>query len=296
MASAFARDDNGTAEAAAQGTVALVADASAVARASIVDAIRTWDPAAVVLEAATGDAVIENLVGYRPSIAFVGIAMPGLSGPEAVAVAKARGHAAPCLVLTSNRVVPRWAEVAHRLDAYEFLKAPFDPRHITHLLRADRLRRTPLRVLLVDASEQGRELIGRVMARSGFTLEIEETDSGRHALKLMRLSSFDAALIDFGLPGLDGLEIACQAHEAVPDTKLILMTGGDADKLAQASRHFGVGFVLKKPFFAHDIDLAMHKIYGLRRPYLLNALAAAPSANSGLRTQLGAVPLGAVGS
>jgi CheY-like chemotaxis protein len=291
MASAFARQDDATARPVAQGTVALVADASAVARASIVDAIRSWDPTAVVLEAATGEAIIEALLAHRPTIAFVAITIPGLTGPEAVAVAKARGVTVPCLVLTSNRVVSRWAEVAQRLDAYEFLKAPFDPRHVSHLLQADRARRTPLRLLLVEASGHGRELIGRVVARSGFTFEIEETDSGRHALKLMRLTPYDVALIDLGLPGIDGLEVACQAHEAVPDTKLIMMTGGDADKLAQAGRHFGVGFVLKKPFFAHDIDLALHNIYGLRRPYLLNALAAAPSANSGLRTQLGAVPL-----
>ena len=46
------------------------------------------------------------------------------------------------------------------------------------------------------------------------------------------------------------------------------------EALAQASRHFGVAFVLKKPFYARDIDLALHSILGLRRPYLLNALVA----------------------
>lgn len=272
----------------APATVALVADASADARADIAAAIRAWDPAVEPIEAETGDAVVAALIRHKPTIAFVGIALPGMTGPEAIAVAKARGVEVPCLVLTASRVVPRWAEVAQRLDAYEFLKAPFDPRHITHLLQADRARRTPLRLLLVEGSAQGRELIGRVLGRIGFQLEVEETDNGRHALKLMRLTPFDVALID---SSLDGLEIACQAQEQMPDTKLMLMTGGDADKLAQASRHFGVDFVLKKPFFARDVELALHQMYGLRRPYLLNALAAEPSANSGLRTQIAAVPL-----
>ena len=272
-------------------TVALVADASATARADIVAAIRAWDPKAKAVEADNGEAVVAALMEHRPSIAFVGIALTGLSGPEAIALAKARGVEVPCLVLTASRVVSRWAEVAQRLEAYEFLKAPFDPRHVTHLLQADRARRTRLRLLLVEGSPQGRELIRRVLGRIGFDLAIEETDSGRHALKLMKQAPFDVALIDQGLAGLDGLEVACQAQEQSPDTKLILMTGGDADKLAQASRHFGVGFVLKKPFFARDVELALHQMYGLRRPYLLNALAAEPSANSGLRTQLAAVPL-----
>lgn len=272
-------------------TTALVADSSAEARSSIVSAIRAWDPETQVVEAATGPEVAAQILRSKPSIAFVGVLLDGMTGPEAIALAKSKGTEIPCIVLTASRVVPRWAEVAQRVDAYEFLKTPFDPRHVAHLLQADRVRRTPLKFLLAEGSQQGRMLINRVLGRIGFTLEVEETENGRHALKEMRLVAYDVALIDFGLAGLDGLEVACQARDISPDTKLMLMTGGDADKLAQAARHFGVDFVLKKPFFARDIDLALHQMYGLRRPYLLNALAAEPSANSGLRTQLGSVPL-----
>lgn len=281
------------ARASAAGTVALVADGQAADRRVIVEAIRAWDPAARIVEAGSGHAVVACIETDRPSIAFVGLALDDLTGPEAIALAKAKGRQVPCLVLTAGRVVSRWSDVAQRLDAYEFLKTPFDPRHVAYLLQADRVRRTRLRVLLVDGSENGRQLVRRVLGRVGFTLDVTDTDNGRHALKLMRAESFDLALIDFSLAGLDGLEIACQARGLVPDTKLMLMTGGDADALAQAARIFGVDFVLKKPFFARDVDLALHQMFGLRRPYLLNALAAEPSANSGLRTQLASVPLDA---
>lgn len=272
-------------------TVALVADRSRERRAEIVAAIRGWEPRTEIVEASSGHEVVSCIVSRSPTIAFVSLILDGLTGAEAIAMAKARGREVPCLVLTAGQVVPRWTDVSSKLDAYEFLKTPYDPRHVVRLLQADRRRRAGLRVLLVDESAQGRTMVRRVLAKSGFTLDIQETDDGRHALKLLKHARFDLALIDFGLSGLDGLEIACQACSLVPDTKLMLMTLGDADVLAQAARHFGVNFVLKKPFFVRDVDLALHQILGLRRPYLLNALAAEPSANSNLRDQIGPVPL-----
>lgn len=261
-------------------TVALVADRSEASRTALAEVIRQFDPDAHVIETASGQRIIDAFASpadahQRPTIAFVSVQLDDLTGPEAVAMVKARGCEIPGLILVSGRVVPKWTEVAQRLDAYEFLKSPLDPEHVVQLLEAERRRRMPTRILVVDSSPNGRALVARVLDRSGFTLEVEETDDGRHALKLLRLAKFDLVMIDLAVRGLDGLEVACQAHDASPSTPLILMSSGDVDALAHASRHFGVAFVLKKPFYARDIDLALHHVLGLRRPYLLNALVAA---------------------
>jgi CheY-like chemotaxis protein len=260
-------------------TVALVADRSVANRTALAEVIHRFDPEARVIETGSGQRIIDTFTGptnghARPTIAFVSVQLDDLTGPEAIAMVKARGCEIPGLILVSGRVVPKWTEVAQRLDAYEFLKSPLDPDHVVQLLEAERRRRMPTRILVVDSSPNGRALVARVLERSGFSLEVEETDDGRHALKLLRLAQFDLVLIDLALQGLDGLEIACQAHDVAPATPLILMSSGDVDSLAQASRHFGVAFVLKKPFYARDIDLALHHVLGLRRPYLLNALVA----------------------
>ena len=52
----------------------------------------------------------------------------------------------------------------------------------------------------------------------------------------------------------------------------------NARSLARVNREpgrgtiFGVVSLLKKPFYPRDVDYAVHQAFGLRRPYLLNAL------------------------
>ena len=75
------------------------------------------------------------------------------------------------------------------------------------------------------------------------------------------------------LTGVDGLETACQAREVAPDTRLLMMSTGSADSLPTALKHFGVEALLKKALSTiRDVEKVFHKIYGLRRPYLMNAL------------------------
>ena len=252
--------------------VALVADDFAATRANLVSAIQTFDPSSLIVEATDGNQAVAAIGEHVPDLAFVNVQLPQLSGAEALAFCRAQGIKA-FTVLLSNIVVPEWVEVSLRLGAYEFLKKPFDPDHVTHLLRAFDRTRTPIKLLLVDASHATREMVRRILVSSGFSFEIDETDTGQHALKVLRTSHYDLAMIERNLRvGIDGLETACQANQIAPGTKLILMSSTDLGPLEQVARHFGVVALLKKPFYPRDIDFAIHQALGLRRPYLLNAL------------------------
>ncbi|WP_375465035.1 response regulator [uncultured Methylobacterium sp.] len=261
----------------------VVADCDVARRAEITDILHRFDPSASVLDVESGPALIEIVLSRRPALAFVGLQLEGLTGPEAIAVARKRGGILPCLVLITARVLPQWQELAVSLGAYEVLKTPLDPTHIESLLHTNARRRKPTHVLLASSSEAGRTAIGRVLTRSGFNLAVDETDCGRHALKLLKGGSYDLAFIDAKLGGIDGLELACQLQSLSLPTRLTLMTTGDPEPIAQAGRYFGVDFVLKMPFYARDIDLALHHALGLRRPYLLNAITAPPAPTALLR-------------
>jgi AmiR/NasT family two-component response regulator len=90
----------------------------------------------------------------------------------------------------------------------------------------------------------------------------------------LRTGKYELAFVDRHLGGLDGLELACQAAEVAPGTKRMLMAAGDHAAVEQAARQFGIAALLKKPFYLVDVELALHTAFGLRRPYLLNALPA----------------------
>ena len=261
----------------------LVADRDAGRRAELAAVVARFDPKATIVATQSGEALIELAVAHRPTLAFVGLQLEGISGPEAVAVARKRGAALPCLVLIAARVFAQWQELAVSLNAYEVLKVPLDTAHIESLMHADARRRKPTRILLASSSDAARVAIGRVLARSGFMLEIDETDCGRHALKLLRTDAYALAFVDVKLGGIDGLELACQVQALGLATHLTMLTTGDPEPIAQAARYFGAAFVLRMPFHARDIDLALHHALGLRRPYLLNAITAPPAPTALLR-------------
>ena len=142
-----------------------IADCDAGRRAALRAIVERFDSRAVIDEATSGQALCDILLKKRPSLAFVGLQLADLSGPEAVAVARRAGAEPPCLVLVANRVLPHWQEIAQSLGAYEVLKTPLDPGHIEPLLHADARRRTPTRALLACSSPAGRTAISRVVAR-----------------------------------------------------------------------------------------------------------------------------------
>jgi DNA-binding NarL/FixJ family response regulator len=256
----------------------LIADDAASMRKSLAAAIRQYDPAIAIAEAVTGRGALDELVERSPDIAFINLQLPEITGAEAIAWAS-RHNIRPLTILMSKEVLPKWVEVSTELGAYEFWRKRFDPAHVMELLRAYRLMRTPMRLLLVDGSPTAHEIIGRMAASSRFTLDLDHSDSGSHALHLLRKSHYDLALIDSGnAGGMSGFEIACQARVASPATKLILLASGRVSSAMQVASQFGLRSCLKKPFYACDLDFALHSEFELRRPYLLNALVAPPPA------------------
>ena len=252
----------------------LVASRAASVRETLVGLVKAHDPSATIEVTASGQDLLAAFRRRTPDLAFVDLHLDGMSGPEAVAVAKAAGIQASDLILMSARIHEGWVEVCQQLDAYEFLRTPLDGDHIARLMRESAMRFRPIQSLLVASAKQERQFVLRALTRSQFTFKIEESDSSAYACKQLQLASFDIAFVDFDLAGRDGLEAACQIRNVSPETRLVLMAGGDAAHLVDAARHCGIPLILQKPFSAIDIDVALHEVLTMRRPYLLNALMA----------------------
>jgi K+-sensing histidine kinase KdpD len=80
-----------------------------------------------------------------------------------------------------------------------------------------------LRVLLVEDNRDAREMLRSLLELSGH--EVHEAEDGRQALDIAMQVETDVALIDIGLPGLDGYEVARRLKEQGRPTRLVALTG-----------------------------------------------------------------------
>jgi CheY-like chemotaxis protein len=266
-----------TAPPPATAATVLLAEANAELRAVMTQAVRKALPGARVIEAMTGTEAVAILRGEPCQVAVVDVALPVVSGVDAMSTARASGQK-PFLLLTSATVMPNWAKIATDVGAYEFIKKPFMQEDLESLLQNYAAMQQPVRALVADASDHTRAMVKKVLHSTRFLIDVQETDNGGHALKLARMQPFDFALIDANLNGISGLETACQMQIAHPETTVVCILPSNDGGLSNSLKHLGLQHSLRKPFYTRDIDMLLHTVRKLRRPYLLNAVQKAAMA------------------
>jgi len=121
-----------------------------------------------------------------------------------------------------------------------------------------------LDVLLVDDHEDGRRMLRAVLEGAGH--RVTEAVDGPQALELASAEAFDVALIDIGLPGLDGLEVARRLRAMGPrfaSTLLVAITGYGAPQDHARSREAGFDLHVVKPV---DGSALLDQVQRLLRP------------------------------
>lgn len=113
------------------------------------------------------------------------------------------------------------------------------------------------RVLIVDDNEDATELLAETLNSAGY--ETMVAFDGPEALRVVATTPPDVALIDIGLPVMDGYELAAHLREARPASalRLIALTGYGQERDRERSRAVGFDLHLVKPV---DLDTLLHAI------------------------------------
>lgn len=246
----------------------LVADDSAVTRRVMAALVSTILPEAEITEAANGAETSQALRRQSYDIAFVDTHMPDMSGPRAVSLARRRGSA-PFVVLMGDSRDEASLRQAYEIEAYEFLEKPLEEDELRLILANRQRMLTPSRVLIVDDSKTARRLMARVARASRFTMNLGSAASGEAALAALKRQPANVVFLDYDMPGIDGLETACLIEELMPAVRVVMVSVSQNPAVAKAARYFGAVHFLRKPFYAHQIDEAMHIAYDLPIPSLL---------------------------
>lgn len=111
------------------------------------------------------------------------------------------------------------------------------------------------RVLLVDDEEEYLEIMSeRMRARD---IEVTTTTSAREALDMINTESYDAVIMDFMMPEMNGIDALKVIKEKNPEMQIILLTGhATVEKTVEAMKA-GAMDLIEKPA---DLDTLSEKI------------------------------------
>jgi PAS domain S-box-containing protein len=132
------------------------------------------------------------------------------------------------------------------------IEPPPAPRAITSAAPGKRRR-----VLLVDDNEDARMLLADVLARFGHS--VEAAADGPAALAVLEVFKPDVAILDIGLPGMDGYELASRIREmpAHKQLRLLALTGYGQPEDVMHAKNAGFDVHLVKPI---DVERLLQHI------------------------------------
>jgi signal transduction histidine kinase len=111
------------------------------------------------------------------------------------------------------------------------------------------------RFLVIDDDEGDRKQIDRAMRQSRLGAECTETTSIEEGLAACERCEFDCAIIDYRLPGEDGLGGITTLHVKFPDMAIIMSTGqGDEMVATEAMKRGAADYISKSRMNAHTFQ------------------------------------------
>lgn len=127
------------------------------------------------------------------------------------------------------------------------------------------MTRAAPRVLLVDDEADFVANLVDILVDAGF--QVDSTTEPTQAVQLARENIYDAAILDWRMPGLDGVRLQGMLREHQQDLATILLTAYADDETHRAARQAGFWSILEKPCDVPKIQTLLHGV--TRRPRLL---------------------------
>jgi len=118
-------------------------------------------------------------------------------------------------------------------------------------------------ILAVDDDEDVRALLQTVLARDEYDVTVAV--SAEDALRKLTVLTYEVAIIDLRLPGLDGIRLLREIQRRWPDTVTIVLTGYPSLDSAVAALRAGAHDYLSKPCPPSEIRRSVQEALAKRR-------------------------------
>lgn len=123
----------------------------------------------------------------------------------------------------------------------------------------------PPRVLIVEDALVAQAIATKRLSAAGFAPEV--VPDLHSALRRLAEVTFDAVLLDLGLPDSDGLETVRRVVEAFPEVPMVVLTGTDDDAQAIEAMRLGAqDYIVKSTY---DVDTLARSVRYARERHAL---------------------------
>ncbi len=109
------------------------------------------------------------------------------------------------------------------------------------------------KVLVVDDSSTMRTIIVRTLGEAGVT-DIVEAGDGNMAIQQFREHSPNLIMLDWNMPGKNGLEVLTEIRSMPSDVPIMMVTTEDEKSQVMKALFAGVSDYLVKPFTADALS------------------------------------------
>jgi DNA-binding NarL/FixJ family response regulator len=117
-----------------------------------------------------------------------------------------------------------------------------------------------MRILLADDHTLVRAGLRALVESIDGAEVVGESGEGREALEMIGTLRPDVALLDIGMPGMNGLEVARRATEASPRTRVIILSMHAEDTYVRQALRVGVSGYLLKGAAVSELPLALQSV------------------------------------
>jgi DNA-binding NarL/FixJ family response regulator len=120
----------------------------------------------------------------------------------------------------------------------------------------------PIRIVLVEDNQVFREALELLLGLRSDVEVVASVGDGARAVEVARSTSADVVLMDYRLPGLDGVEATRALREACPGVTVVCLTASANVRERDALLEAGAVRCLTKDQELDDIVAAIHEAVG----------------------------------
>lgn len=224
--------------------------------------LRRSAPDIQVRVASTGQETLEALRDEAFDVVLLDYRLPDVDGLQLLRDVLSAAPNVPVLMVTGSGD-HEVAVAALKTGAMDYVikkpghldRLPSAIREALSRFRYERSRRaTGLRVLYAEHDPVDVDLTLRHLAAHALHLQVETVETGVSAMQRLQTGQYDLLLLDYRMPGLNGVEILQEMREQGIRVPVVMVTGcGDEETVAQALKLGAVDYLVKREGYLRQL-------------------------------------------